>query len=190
MNTTVTDVPTQQAQATEIKFFDAGSRIGRVRYLAYPWGIVLLALPAGILAGILFAVHLGILGGLLIIAVEVFALVMSGVFIVRRLHDFDRSGWWSLIYWGLQVCSFVLSFQQILNNPFGPRSGASWLMTLLLLAYLLALVLVPGTQGPNRYGPVPPPNTTWVKVGAVLTGVVFVLAIIVGISLGLRAPVT
>lgn len=155
-----------QEQATEIKFFDAGSRIGRVRYLAYAWGVILLLIPVMILAGITFLIHLGFIGGLLFLAVEIFALVMAGVFIVRRLHDFGWSGWWSLIYWGLQVWNFGATFSKLLSDPFGPSSAGSYMPTLLLLVFFLIMVLVPGSSGENRFGPVPPPNSAWAIAGA------------------------
>jgi uncharacterized membrane protein YhaH (DUF805 family)/Tfp pilus assembly major pilin PilA len=170
-------------QATEIKFFDASTRIGRVRYLAYPWGVVLLLLPAIVLVAIGFVMHMALIAGLLLFAVEIFALVMTGVFIVRRLHDFDRSGWWSLIYWALQIWSFVLTFHQVLTDPLGPRPLGAWLPGLFLIIFLLVMVLVPGTRGPNRYGPVPPPNSTWVLVGAWMLLVVFVLGILAAIAI-------
>ena len=183
MNTAVTDAPTEQAQASAIRFFDAGSRIGRARYLAYAWGVLLLILPVAIVAGIALAMHMTVIGGLLFLAIEVFALVMSGVFIVRRLHDFNRSGWWSLIYWGLQVWSFVLTFQQALSDPFGGRSGTGWLVTVLILMYLLALLLVPGTRGANRFGPMPPPNSTWVVIGAWAFLLIPILGILAAIAI-------
>lgn len=173
-----------QEQATEIKFFDASSRIGRARYLAYPWGVLLLMLPVGILAGITFALHLGIIGALLFIAIEIFALVMSGVFIVRRLHDFGWNGWWSLIYWALQVWSLVLTFHAAFTNPLAPQPLGNYVPSLFILVFFLAMVLVPGTQGANRFGPLSPPNSTWVLVGAwmwlvllVLGGVIAAIAI-------------
>jgi uncharacterized membrane protein YhaH (DUF805 family)/Tfp pilus assembly protein PilE len=170
-------------QATEIKFFDASARIGRARYLAYPWGVILLMLPAIVLAIIGFVTHIVLLAGLLFLAIEVFALVMSGVFIVRRLHDFNWNGWWSLTYWALQLWSFALTFHQLFTDPLGPRPAGSWMPALLLIVYLLVLVLVPGSKGPNRYGPVPPPNSTWVLVGAWMLPVIFVLGILAAIAI-------
>ncbi|HEX7964688.1 MAG TPA: pilin [Gammaproteobacteria bacterium] len=171
------------AQAGDIRYFDASSRIGRVRYLAYPWGVILLALPVGILAGILFAVKLAVVGVLILICLEIFALGMSGVFIVRRLHDMDKSGWWSLIYWGLNVWNISLSVSAMMRGG-GEAPFTSLLPTLLILVFFLVMVLLPGTQGENRFGPVPPPNSTWVLVGAwawlgviVLGGVIAALAI-------------
>jgi len=66
-----------------------------------------------------------VLGILFFVAVIVLFLVQLAL-TVRRLHDTDREGWWYLI-------SLV---------PFGS----------LVLLYFLVL---PGTPGPNRYGPVP-----------------------------------
>lgn len=50
---------------------------------------------------------------------------------VRRLHDFNRSGWWSLIF----------------SVP-TPWAFTDYIFT----ALLLALFLIPGTKSPNRYG--------------------------------------
>jgi uncharacterized membrane protein YhaH (DUF805 family) len=46
----------------------------------------------------------------------------------KRWHDRDKSGWWSLI-------------------AFVPIAGAIWI--------LVELGCLPGTEGPNRYGPDP-----------------------------------
>lgn len=56
-----------------------------------------------------------------------FTFVPSLSVMVRRLHDIDRSGWW----W------FII---------FIPIGGA---------IVLLAFLLLPGTQGPNRFGEQP-----------------------------------
>lgn len=172
-----------QDQATEIKFFDT-TRIGRVRYLAYPWGLVLLLLPVLILAGITFAMHLAAIGVLLFIVSEIFALVMSGVFIVRRLHDFDWSGWWSLVYWALQVWSLSLTFSHLLTNPLAPQPLGNYLPTLFIVLFFLVMVLVPGTPAANRFGPMPPPNSTWVVVGAwSLLVIPFLIGILAAIAI-------
>ncbi len=60
--------------------------------------------------------------------------VLRQYLVVRRLHDFNRSGWWSLIF---------LIF--LLPLPWPPLGYA-------LTALSLVLVFVPGTHGPNRYG--------------------------------------
>jgi uncharacterized membrane protein YhaH (DUF805 family) len=66
------------------------------------------------------------------VALVLISIVYVGFFLValaltvRRLHDTDRSGWWYLL---------VLV-------PFGSL-------------VILVFTLLPGTPGPNRYGPVP-----------------------------------
>lgn len=61
-------------------------------------------------------------------------LIPSIAVTVRRFHDRDMSGWW---YLGFIVASFV--------PVVGSLAGIA----------LLVLMLLPGTPGPNRFGPDP-----------------------------------
>jgi len=124
-------------QTAEIRFFDLQSRIGRLRYLAYPIGLMLLFIPAGII-GVLLMMASTILGSLFLFAAYVVLLVLSFGFIVRRLHDMDMSGWWCLLM----------------------------LIPLVNFIFTLVLLFKAGTIGDNRFGPSPPPNSTWIVVGA------------------------
>ncbi|HEY1773963.1 MAG TPA: DUF805 domain-containing protein [Gammaproteobacteria bacterium] len=169
--------------AEDIKYFDASSRIGRLRYLAYPIGLFLMLIPVFLVAALLFPLHLGLLGALIVIAAEIFALVMGVVFMIRRLHDIDRSGWWALIYGALLVWSFVVMFRGILNHPLEPQPLSSLIPSLLSLIYFLVLVLVPGSRGENRFGPVPPPNSGWVIAGAWAWILIILLGILAAISI-------
>lgn len=54
--------------------------------------------------------------------------------VVRRLHDRDMSGWWYLGLFGAQLIPFVNFLASIA---------------------FLVLMLLPGTVGPNRFGPDP-----------------------------------
>lgn len=147
---------------TEIRFFSYSTRIGRLRYFAYGMGVLLLLLPVLLLAGLLFALKMYFLAGVLGIACYVFALTMGFVFAVRRLHDMDASGWWSLII----GAAFVTTFMKMLNLM---PVNLYWLQPLTGLAdfvLILLLLFKTGTQGENRFGPVPPPNSTWVVAGA------------------------
>jgi len=91
----------------------------------------------------------------LVLALPLFALF------ARRLHDQDRSGWWALIL----VVIAVLGVMQTLRiiwigndiaaghyHPRGPTE--SWIGIPLSLVYLV-LAFLPGTNGPNRFGPDP-----------------------------------
>jgi uncharacterized membrane protein YhaH (DUF805 family) len=72
------------------------------------------------------------------IALAVFWLLASFIpsiaVVVRRLHDRDMSGWWYLGFIVLQIIPFV-----------------GWIAS---IAFFVITVL-PGTDGPNRFGPDP-----------------------------------
>lgn len=157
-------------QAGDIRFFDASSRIGRLRAFVYPLGVALLVLPFGILAGVLFLLRLAVPGGLLLLAIYVFIITMQFVFMVRRLHDMNRSGWWSLVYAVLYLGSIVATL-----TAGGKITPVYLTLMLLSLGFALMLWFTPGTAGENRFGPPPPPNSTWIVVGAWSYLVVFLL---------------
>lgn len=109
--------------------------------------------------------------------------VLSAAAVVRRLHDSNRSGWWSFPYYAMQVVSpiFMLSFfpryftmmaslqpgrQPDVTNPALQQAMQSMAMMSLvnLLAFaimvmMIVLLVLPGTVGPNRFGddPLQPP---------------------------------
>lgn len=66
----------------------------------------------------------------------------------RRLHDRDRSGWWALLLAPLSATTF-----------FPPEHGDPWAVIQLpaIMAGLMLLIMMipPGTDGPNRFGPDP-----------------------------------
>jgi uncharacterized membrane protein YhaH (DUF805 family) len=87
----------------------------------------------------------------------VFVIPMFALF-VRRLHDQGRSGWWGL----LLPLALILSIPQRANEIRGDvgaliaqkTSVTAVAMDLVCIA-ILVLLLWPGTDGPNRYGPDP-----------------------------------
>ena len=91
----------------------------------------------------------GIVGIILLIAV-------LGLFIpslavgVRRLHDIDRTGWWMLAFYGPYLLGLVLAFA---GAP--EVAGILTLISLVGAVILLVFAFLPGTPGPNRYGPDP-----------------------------------
>ena len=80
---------------------------------------------------------------------------------VRRMHDIDRTGWWILA----PALPYFLGIAMILPTLFsgqGPSLGNGFgaAMAFFLVAFVLAIVvfvfsLLPGTTGPNRFGPDP-----------------------------------
>lgn len=71
---------------------------------------------------------------------------------IRRFHDQDRPGWIALVALALGVAVNPNGFGIAVTAPYLPLPPA--LALLITIAYLVALFL-PGTIGPNRYGPDP-----------------------------------
>lgn len=148
------NVAEQLPQYSELKVFSVSGRIGRVRYLGWTMAMLLCMLPMLLL----FAGASAISGalGTLIMAAGVIAMIVIGVFIgVQRLHDIGWSGW----LWLLNFVPFIGS------------------------VFALLMLIIPGTQGVNRYGPPPPPNSTGVKILAWLFLLVPLTGIIAAIAL-------
>lgn len=125
-------------QSADIRFFELNSRIGRLRYLAYGTGLLLLTAVGLMLCSALYnlssALSVALLG-----VVYIGMLVMSIALGVRRLHDLDKSGWWLLLM----------------------------IVPLVNLFLALYLIFAGGSDGENRFGAPPPPNSGWVIAGAV-----------------------
>jgi len=144
----------------QIKLLSAQGRLGRLRYFGYSVALGLLVnLAAGLLGGMAAIFLEGDPGELFMIGLVVIvaapALVISLLLGIQRLHDFDASGWWSL-------------------------------MTIVPLANLvlyLVLLIMPGTQGANRFGDPPPPNTLGVILLALILPLIFVIGIVAAIAI-------
>ncbi len=91
--------------------------------------------------------------GLAVIAIMLIAFVITIIFFIRRLHDINMSGWWSL-----------LSIIPLVNIIFG----------------IFALVKK-GTEGANNFGP-ERATPTWEKIVGIIALIIIVLYIIVLIA--------
>ncbi|MGE1174671.1 DUF805 domain-containing protein [Pseudomonas sp. BW7P1] len=159
------NVGEQQAEFATLKPLSAEGRIGRLRYLAWSMVLSLVTLP---IVGVLALIGLGLVStdstsGLIIGGIFAFFLflafaIIGILFSIQRLHDIGWSGW----LWLLTLVPFVGSF------------------------FPLVIMVVPGNDGANRYGPPPPPNSTAVKVlcslWIVFIGLFFVGGLLGGIS--------
>jgi uncharacterized membrane protein YhaH (DUF805 family) len=80
---------------------------------------------------------------------------------VRRLHDTNRTGWWLLapaVPYAIGIALLIPNLMSGQGPSFGSGFGAA--VVFMLVAIALALVvfvfnLLPGTRGPNRFGPDP-----------------------------------
>ncbi|WP_085586216.1 MULTISPECIES: DUF805 domain-containing protein [unclassified Pseudomonas] len=159
------DVGDHLPEFATLKPFSVEGRIGRLRFLAWTMVLSLVTLP---IIGIFAFIGLGLVStdsttGLIIGGIVAFFLflafsLVSILFSVQRLHDIGWSGW----LWLLNLVPFVGSI------------------------FPLVMMVMPGNDGANRYGPPPPPNTTAVKVlcslWIVFVGLIFAGAMVGGIS--------
>jgi len=77
---------------------------------------------------------------------------------VRRLHDFNASGWWAAAATLFPVVAFALTVVTTLENAALAGSG-------IVLVLIIVIGAIPGSPGENRFGP--PPPVTWRRI---LTG--------------------
>lgn len=136
-------------------------RLGRLRTLNYAMAFYLLsylfmgAVTAGAVAGLGDSAGAMILIGLAVFAGIIVMFVGMVSLWVRRLHDLDQSGLWSLMM----------------------------LVPLVNLVLGIYLTFWPGTPGSNQYGPRPVPNTGWTWAALVLVLVVPTVGILAAVSI-------
>jgi uncharacterized membrane protein YhaH (DUF805 family) len=63
---------------------------------------------------------------------------------VRRMHDLNFSGWWSLLMIIISVCLVLVS-----------KTTIFYFFAIILIVSTLLLIFLKGTPGPNRFGPPP-----------------------------------
>ena len=79
---------------------------------------------------------------------------------VRRLHDTDRSGWWLLAPFAPYAVGIALLFSRGFTPGMSGMFAFGPAMIFMLIGFVLAIVVfiftvLPGTKGPNRFGPDP-----------------------------------
>ncbi|PDT08642.1 DUF805 domain-containing protein [Rhizobium sp. M1] len=134
-----------------LKTFSLRGRLGRLRYLLFNLAVVAIAAAAVFtLTRLLTLVGtrpaFSMVQGLVLLT-YVLAIIASLCLMVRRLHDFDQSGWWTP---SVFVLHLVYSYYEAVGSLIGEI-----LMGSFLLAVHLAIILTPGSKNPNRFGEVP-----------------------------------
>lgn len=109
------------------KFFRYDNRLNRKRYLLRGLALVGIYIVAAMIAGTIGMMIDEVFGTLLIWLIGLAIMVPSFMLLIRRLHDLNRPGWWA-----------IGSFIPILN-----------------FALSIYVLFIPGTPGPNQYGPDP-----------------------------------
>nr|WP_260295022.1 DUF805 domain-containing protein [Sedimenticola hydrogenitrophicus] len=149
-------------QTYQPRIIAVSGRIGRLRYIAYGTGLMLLSnllfVFLGTLSGISGSVGIAsVTGGygLLLILLYLFLFAIAIIYAKRRLNDLNHTGLLSLL----------------LIVPVG---------NILLALYLL---FGRGTRGANRYGPAPCGNSIGVKILGLMIPVVMVVGILAAIAI-------
>ncbi|MFT5220960.1 MAG: uncharacterized membrane protein YhaH (DUF805 family) [Gammaproteobacteria bacterium] len=161
------DLATASEELYQPTIFSFSGRLGRLRYLAYGWGTMLVLMVAAIpimgggaamMGGgsgeSMSPIMLGLVG-IIYLAVA----VLSIGFGKRRLNDLNRSGWWMLA----------------LIVP---------IVSLFLAIYMFFFA---GTEGSNNYGPAPVANTIGVKILGLMIPAIMLLGIVAAIVIPMLA---
>jgi len=146
-----------------VKMFSAAHRLGRLRFIAYSFGISMAYyIPFGIAFGIIIAMTAqgasspdemfnSPLLGITYIIYLIGSIAIFVIFIMlasQRFHDMNASGWWA----------------------------ATMIIPVLNLITFIFLYLVPGSKGANHYGNPTPPNTT----GVIILASIAIFMIVIG----------
>lgn len=138
----------------DMKFFTFAGRLGRLRYIAYAFGIPILMIALlGIAAAVLVPMS-ETFGGAVAVVGGIGILLVCISFGLRRLHDLDKSGWWMLLL----------------------------IVPLVNIILALYMIFARGVKGSNQYGLETPANSTGVKVTATLCAIYYVGSIIAAIT--------
>ena len=106
--------------------FTFAGRIGRLQYFGFAviWAVIVLVVASLSTTGAANSGQIGAGGASAISILTIVYFIATLSYGVRRLHDFDKSGWW-----------YLLTFIPFANIVMG-----------------LVLLLAPGSVGPNGYG--------------------------------------
>jgi uncharacterized membrane protein YhaH (DUF805 family) len=109
--------------------------------------------PAATGVGFAAMTNIGVLGGIWSLATLVPSLAVS----VRRLHDTNRAGWWLLLPMVPYFLGFAMMFMAMTSQSLGMIGFGGVLMLIGFIGAIVLLVFycLPGTPGPNDYGPDP-----------------------------------
>jgi uncharacterized membrane protein YhaH (DUF805 family) len=140
---------------TALNTFNFTGRARRTE-AAYWWLTVAVAMLVGVLAAVALPAAAQLPA---VYAMAALFGIPSVALFVRRVHDQDRTGWWAL----LLLVSFVLGHALNMletDKSFSAAVDDLAIETLRWSDYgltfaVLVLYVLPGSKGPNRYGPDP-----------------------------------
>jgi uncharacterized membrane protein YhaH (DUF805 family) len=140
----------------EIRVFSAQGRLGRVRYIGYTAGLAVLIAIIGIgLAQVMTAVGQAAVGTGIAVVTYVAVYVVTFLLTIQRAHDFNTTGWISLLVL-LPLVSLIFWFipgtkgENRFGLPPPPNTGGAIALACILPALfvigILAAIAVPAYQ--------------------------------------------
>ena len=149
--------PIEWAKLPLQKYVDFKGRAPRAEYWWYTLAVIVAAIIVSVIEGMLgLGASVGPYGPVSLILM--LALLLPGLGVtVRRLHDTNRSGWWILV---AVIPYVILGFMAAGAVASGDMAGLATaglfsLVALVGAIVLLVFMVLPGTRGPNNYGPDP-----------------------------------
>jgi uncharacterized membrane protein YhaH (DUF805 family) len=139
------------------KYADFSGRASRPEYWWFVLGLIVTYIVISIVESILGINRMigGVYGPLMVLLW--LATIVPQISVgVRRLHDTNRSGWWLLLPLIPYCLAFILGGSAMLSGSItGLGVAGIFLMIGAVCAIvLLVFMILPGTPGDNRYGPV------------------------------------
>lgn len=142
----LTTLGTESDGVGDLNVFTSAGRLGRIRYLMYTMGV-------GLVGMILIAIGMMIpfAGPFIAIAIYIAILVISVLLTIQRCHDFNKSGWLSLLIL-IPLVSLIFYFwpgtkgennhgHQPPPNSTAIKVGAFLLLGLFVLSIVAAIAL-------------------------------------------------
>ncbi|MBT9569479.1 MAG: DUF805 domain-containing protein [Thiobacillus sp.] len=136
-----------QIEYSEVKALSVSGRLGRIRYLTYSMGYSLLfylvagAVLVGLAAMGITAdspLFMGVLG-----VAYVGMIVVMFMITIQRAHDFDKSGWWSLLSL-IPFVNFIFLFMPGTDgeNRYGKKTPPNRGTAIILIVAFLGLIVI------------------------------------------------
>jgi uncharacterized membrane protein YhaH (DUF805 family) len=133
---------------SHIKVFSTAGRLGRVRYIGYSIGLSFLALIIGSIAVGAFAVMMRPTGTAAVVLVSllpyVFMYAVQIMLTIQRSHDFNMSGWLSLLVI-VPLAGFIFWFIPGTDGPnrWGHKTPPNT-TGVIILAFVIPVIMVVG----------------------------------------------
>ena len=134
----------------EVSVFSVSGRIGRARYMAYGVALYLI-----VIAVVMLGAMLGGLGIVLMVVAYLAALVLGFMLTIQRAHDFNWSGWASLLLFvPLVQLLFLFVPGTDGENRWGPPTPpngvlvliGAWMIPVVFVLGIVAAIALPGYQ--------------------------------------------